>query len=65
MFFRKNIIVAHPVNPPYYVPLIEVVPAPWTDPAVANKTRDIMSEIGQTPVLLTREIPGFIVNRLQ
>ncbi|CAH1109442.1 unnamed protein product [Psylliodes chrysocephalus] len=62
---KKNIIVSHPVNPPYYVPVIEVVPAPWTDPEVAKKTRAIWEEVGQTPVSLTREIPGFIVNRLQ
>lgn len=63
--YRKNIIVCHPVNPPYYVPLIEVVPAPWTDLAVAKKARAIMEEIGQTPVSLSREVPGFIVNRMQ
>lgn len=58
-------MVSHPVNPPYYVPLIEVVPAPWTDLAVAKKTRAIMEEIGQTPVSLSKEVPGFVVNRLQ
>jgi len=62
---KKNIIVSHPVNPPYYVPVVEVVPAPWTDPEIAKKTRDIWEEVGQTPVSLTREIPGFIINRLQ
>lgn len=62
---RKNFIVSHPVNPPYYVPLTEVVPAPWTDLAVARKTRAIMEEIGQTPVSLSREVGGFAVNRIQ
>ncbi|XP_057659834.1 lambda-crystallin [Diorhabda carinulata] len=62
---KKNIIVSHPVNPPYYVPVIEVVPAPWTDPEVAKKTRAIWEEVGQMPVSLSREIPGFIINRLQ
>ncbi|CAH0553491.1 unnamed protein product [Brassicogethes aeneus] len=62
---KKNIIVSHPVNPPYYVPLIEIIPAPWTDLAVQKKTRAIMEEIGQTPVNLTKEVPGFAVNRLQ
>ncbi|EFA05073.1 lambda-crystallin [Tribolium castaneum] len=62
---KKNIVVSHPVNPPYYVPLVEIVPAPWTDPAVTKKTRAIMEEIGQTPVSLTKEVPGFVVNRLQ
>lgn len=57
--------MSHPVNPPYYVPLVEVVPAPWTDPEVAKKTRAIMEEIGQSPVSLTKEVPGFALNRIQ
>lgn len=62
---KNNFVVSHPVNPPYYVPLTEIVPAPWTDVAVAKKTRAIMEEIGQTPVSLTKEVAGFAVNRLQ
>lgn len=62
---KENIIISHPVNPPYYVPLVEVVPAPWTSPEVAKKTRKIMEEIGQTPVSLTKEVPGFAINRIQ
>lgn len=62
---RSQVIVSHPVNPPYYVPLVEIVPAPWTDPALAIKTRQIMEEIGQKPVLLSREIEGFALNRIQ
>lgn len=53
------------MNPPYYVPLVEVVPAPWTEEAVVVKTRDIMKEIGQVPVCLKREIEGFALNRIQ
>jgi len=62
---KSQIIVSHPVNPPYYVPLVEIVPAPWTKPDVATKTREIMTEIGQKPVLLSREIDGFALNRIQ
>lgn len=62
---KAQVIVSHPVNPPYYVPLVEVVPAPWTKPEIQTKTRDLMAEIGQKPVLLTREIEGFGVNRIQ
>jgi len=53
------------VNPPFYVPLVELVPAPWTRPDIALKTRKIMEEIGQKPVSLSREIPGFALNRIQ
>lgn len=62
---KNQFIVSHPVNPPYYVPLVEVVPAPWTDPSVVVKTREIMKEIGQVPVCLSREIEGFVLNRIQ
>ena len=34
---RERAIVAHPVNPPYYAPLVEIVPAPWTHPKVVEK----------------------------
>jgi len=53
------------VNPPYYVPLVELVPAPWTEKQVMVRTREIMEQIGQEPVSLTREIEGFALNRIQ
>ncbi|XP_021933761.1 lambda-crystallin homolog isoform X2 [Zootermopsis nevadensis] len=62
---KNQFIVSHPVNPPYYVPLVEVVPAPWTEASVITKTREIMKEIGQVPVCLNREIEGFALNRIQ
>ncbi|KAK6633830.1 hypothetical protein RUM43_001423 [Polyplax serrata] len=62
---KSQVIVSHPVNPPYYVPLVEVVPAPWTKPEVSKTTIDIMKEIGQSPVLLNKEIDGFALNRIQ
>ncbi|MCJ8140962.1 3-hydroxyacyl-CoA dehydrogenase [Falsirhodobacter halotolerans] len=62
---RDRFLVVHPVNPPHLVPLVEIVPAPWTDPAVARASRDLMTAVGQSPVSLSREIPGFVLNRLQ
>lgn len=62
---REQIIVSHPVNPPYYVPLVEIVPAPWTRAEIPAQTKAIMTEIGQTPVVLSREIDGFALNRIQ
>jgi len=60
-----NCIIAHPCNPPYYCPLTEIVPHPNTNPAVLQRTRDLMSEIGQTPVTVKKEIDGFGLNRIQ
>ncbi|KAF7995538.1 hypothetical protein HCN44_006645 [Aphidius gifuensis] len=62
---RSQVIVSHPVNPPYYVPLVEIVPSPWTKPEISAKTKEIMTEIGQSPVVFSREIDGFALNRLQ
>lgn len=62
---RTSFIVSHPVNPPYYVPAVEVVPAPWTSAAVVHLTRDLMVEIGQSPVVFIKEHIGFAVNRIQ
>ncbi|XP_051842556.1 lambda-crystallin homolog isoform X1 [Antechinus flavipes] len=61
----KQCIVAHPVNPPYYVPLVELVPHPETDPSTMERTYAIMKKIGQSPVKIMKEIDGFILNRLQ
>uniref|UniRef100_A0A182PQL4 N-acetyltransferase domain-containing protein n=1 Tax=Anopheles epiroticus TaxID=199890 RepID=A0A182PQL4_9DIPT len=65
MKHRAQVLVAHPVNPPYYVPLVEIVPAPWTKAEYTTKARDLMTEIGQKPVTLSRQIEGFALNRIQ
>jgi 3-hydroxyacyl-CoA dehydrogenase len=62
---RGRCIVAHPGTPPHMLPVVEVVPAPWTDLAVTERTLRVMREVGQAPVLLAREVPGFVMNRLQ
>lgn len=53
------------INPPYYVPLVEVVPAPWTHSKVVDQTVALMKDIGQSPVITKKEVNGFILNRLQ
>lgn len=62
---RARCLVGHPTNPPYLVPLVEVCPAPWTDPAVVAQAREIYAAAGQSPVTLSREVPGFLLNRVQ
>ena len=59
-------LVAHPVNPPHLVPIVELAPAPWTDPAVVARARKaIYEQAGQVPIELRKEKPGFVLNRLQ
>jgi L-gulonate 3-dehydrogenase len=62
---RERFLIAHPVNPPHLVPLVELVPAPWTDPAILPWLRAVMQAVGQAPIVVNREIEGFILNRLQ
>lgn len=53
------------INPPYYIPLVEIIPAPWTKQSTVDRTTELMKELGQAPVKAKKEINGFIVNRLQ
>jgi L-gulonate 3-dehydrogenase len=62
---KEYCVVAHPCNPPFYCPLIELVPNQWTLPEVMQKSEEIMKEIGQVPVKLKKEIVGFGLNRIQ
>ncbi|KAA0692018.1 3-hydroxyacyl-CoA dehydrogenase [Neorhizobium sp. P12A] len=62
---RERFLIAHPVNPPHLVPVVELVPAPWTMPKAVETCRALMADIGQVPVQLKREVDGFILNRLQ
>ncbi|KAF4787656.1 Lambda-crystallin like protein [Turdus rufiventris] len=57
----KQCIVSHPVNPPYFVPLVEIVPHPETDPSTTERTYALMKKIGQSPVKLNREIEGKMI----
>ena len=62
---RSQFIVAHPCNPPYHTPMVELVPSPWTSQTVQAEARKLMAEVGQGPVSLSREVPGFVLNRMQ
>jgi 3-hydroxybutyryl-CoA dehydrogenase len=58
-------IVAHFWNPPHAIPLVEVVPSPRTSPVVVERTMTLLKASRAEPVLVEKEIPGFIGNRLQ
>jgi len=62
---RSRCIVAHPINPPYLIPAVEVIPAPWTNAQVIERTASLLRAAGHAPIVLKREIDGFVVNRLQ
>lgn len=62
---RHRCLVVHPINPPYLVPAAELVPAPWTSPETVERTAALFRSIGQAPLMMKKEIDGFIMNRLQ
>lgn len=62
---RARALVAHPVNPPHLVPLVELCPTPWTAPEVLESTRRLHQAVGQVPIVVRKEVAGFILNRLQ
>jgi L-gulonate 3-dehydrogenase len=62
---RQRCLVVHPINPPYLIPAVEIVPAPWTDAVVVERTRALMTAAGQAPIVMKRELDGFVMNRMQ
>ncbi|MGF6757465.1 3-hydroxyacyl-CoA dehydrogenase [Paraburkholderia sp. GAS42] len=61
----SRIVVAHPGNPPYLLPVIEIVPSMHTSPEFTSRAMDLYASVGMRPVLVQREVEGFIFNRLQ
>ena len=62
---RARCLVAHPVNPPHLVPLVELCGAPWTAPQTIERARRIYESVEQVPIIVNREVEGFVLNRLQ
>ena len=61
----ERCVVGHPFNPPYLVPLVEVVGGERTDPAAVDWLVAFYAAMGKRPLRLSRELPGFVGNRLQ
>jgi L-gulonate 3-dehydrogenase len=62
---RERCLIAHPFSPPHLIPLVELVPTRWTSESTLLRTRELMVELGQVPVLIRKAVVGFAVNRLQ
>ncbi|XP_060077186.1 lambda-crystallin homolog [Ylistrum balloti] len=65
MQHKRQVIVTHPLNPPYFLPFVEVVPAPWTDKSITERTCQILTDVGMTPAVLHKETKGFLICRVQ
>ena len=60
-----RLVVGHPFNPPYLIPLVEVVGGTGTDPEVVAWTGAFFRHAGKSVIEMEREVPGFVANRLQ
>jgi len=57
-------LVAHPLNPPELIPLVELVPEGRTSPASMNRAVDYLRSLGRFPIVLKKSIPGYVVGRI-
>ncbi len=61
----ERVLTTHFWNPPYLMPLVELVQGEKTDRALALRVRDLLAACGKTPVMVKRDTPGQLGNRLQ
>ncbi len=62
---KDRVICAHFWNPPYLIPLVEVVKAAETSDEVMNSTMELLKRVGKHPIWVNKDVPGFVANRLQ
>ncbi|MCB1472910.1 MAG: 3-hydroxybutyryl-CoA dehydrogenase [Rhodobiaceae bacterium] len=61
----QRTVIGHPFNPPYLLPLVEIVGGQKTDPAAVRWAADFYRVAGKEPLVMKKEIPGFVATRLQ
>jgi 3-hydroxyacyl-CoA dehydrogenase len=61
----ERCVIGHPFNPPHIIPLVEVVGGAKTSPAAIQQAMAFYAAIGKKPILLHKELPGHVGNRLQ
>ncbi|GLY40565.1 hydroxylacyl-CoA dehydrogenase [Amycolatopsis sp. NBRC 101858] len=61
----ERLVVGHPFNPPHLIPLVEVVPGEKTSPEAVERAVEFYRGLGKKPIVLAKEVPGFVANRLQ
>lgn len=62
---KSRIVGTHFWNPPYLIPLVEVVPGDETSPDTVDATYKLLAAVGKSPVKVKKDVPGFVGNRLQ
>ena len=65
MVHPDRALVTHPFNPPHLLPIIEVVPGESTSEQAVSAAMTLIEHTGKKPIRLNREMPGFLINRIQ
>lgn len=63
--YADRIVIAHFFNPAHLIPLVELVGLANTRPGILEELAELLRQMGKAPVVLSKDIPGFIANRLQ
>jgi carnitine 3-dehydrogenase len=61
----QRTVIAHPFNPPYLLPLVEIVGGQRSSPDAVSWTKEFYAHVGKSPLVMKKEIPGFVATRLQ
>ncbi len=61
----ERTVIGHPFNPPYLLPLVEIVGGRKTSPDAVEWAREFYAHVGKSPLVMKKEIPGFVATRLQ
>lgn len=61
----SRVLVGHPFNPPHLIPLVEIVPGKQTSENAIADAKAFYAALGKKPVVINKEVPGFVANRLQ
>ena len=62
---KERVVGTHFWNPPYLIPLVEVVRTGHVDPVVVERIMDLLRRVGKHPIDCKKDVPGFVANRLQ
>ena len=57
-------LVAHPLNPPELIPLVELIPGPHTAAATVVRAHEYLRSLGRMPIVLKKAVPGYVVGRI-
>lgn len=63
--YKSRIVGAHFWNPPYLIPLVEIIKSDYTSNEVMDKTMELLRKVNKHPIRVNKDVPGFVANRLQ